>query len=358
MGQNSNLPNVALVSLEVIVNTGDLRQTVDELTERCVTHPTTVDVMATPKFVSDFSYALYKSMGLDTENLPSYMVTALEMSATDHLNMMTAVQPYIDSAISKTVNVPGDYPFEEFKNLYLDAWHAGLKGLATYRPNDILGAVLVANDEKKEAPKKEEAEPIKESVDYMRTPIDKRPHGALPAVVEKIQFMAGGQLYRYYLTVGFLPLGEGDEKVLRPIEFFLKSIEGDNDTHWIEAAMRGLSLSARAGELDRALRDMKKVRWTNGPIRFGETLHADGYNVPKFHTSPVAVLAYAIEQHIQNKAVPANLAEKQKGADPEQKAPANMVEAGRECHECGAHAVVRRDGCEKCTNCGMLGSCG
>lgn len=238
------------------------------------------------------------------------------------------------------------------------AWHAGLKGLATYRPNDILGAVLVANEEKKEAPKKEEAEPIKESVDYMRTPIDKRPHGALPAVVEKIQFMAGGQLYRYYLTVGFLPLGEGDEKVLRPIEFFLKSIEGDNDTHWIEAAMRGLSLSARAGELDRALRDMKKVRWTNGPIRFGETLHADGYNVPKFHTSPVAVLAYAIEQHIQNKAVPANLAEKQKGADPEQKAPANMVEAGRECHECGAHAVVRRDGCEKCTNCGMLGSCG
>ena len=49
MGQNSNLPNVAIVSLEVIVNTGDLRQTVDELTERCVTHPTTVDVMATPK---------------------------------------------------------------------------------------------------------------------------------------------------------------------------------------------------------------------------------------------------------------------------------------------------------------------
>ena len=83
-----------------------------------------------------------------------------------------------------------------------------------------------------------------------------------------------------------------------------------------------------------------------------------GYNVPKFHTSPVAVLAYAIEQHIQNKAVPANLAENQKGAEPEQKAPANMVEAGRECHECGAHAVVRRDGCEKCTNCGMLGSCG
>ncbi len=57
-----------------------------------------------------------------------------EMSAT--------VQPYIDAAISKTVNVPEDYPFEEFKSLYLEAWHAGLKGITTYRPNNVIGSVL------------------------------------------------------------------------------------------------------------------------------------------------------------------------------------------------------------------------
>jgi len=74
--------------------------------------------------------------------LPPVFVNALEMSARDHMLMSAAVQPYIDTAISKTVNVPADYPFESFKDLYLEAWQAGLKGIATYRPNSVLGAVL------------------------------------------------------------------------------------------------------------------------------------------------------------------------------------------------------------------------
>jgi ribonucleoside-diphosphate reductase alpha chain len=69
-------------------------------------------------------------------------VSALQMSAQDHMLMNTAVQPFVDTAISKTVNVPADYPFEAFKNLYLEAWQGGLKGIATYRPNSVLGAVL------------------------------------------------------------------------------------------------------------------------------------------------------------------------------------------------------------------------
>jgi ribonucleoside-diphosphate reductase alpha chain len=74
--------------------------------------------------------------------LPSHFVTALDMSALDHMRMSAAVQPWIDSAISKTVNVPADYPFAEFEDLYLQAWKAGLKGITTYRPNAVLGAVL------------------------------------------------------------------------------------------------------------------------------------------------------------------------------------------------------------------------
>ncbi|MEO6929736.1 MAG: adenosylcobalamin-dependent ribonucleoside-diphosphate reductase [Casimicrobiaceae bacterium] len=69
-------------------------------------------------------------------------VSALEMSARDHMLMSAAVQPFVDTAISKTVNVPSDYPFDAFKDLYLDAWSAGLKGITTYRPNSVLGAVL------------------------------------------------------------------------------------------------------------------------------------------------------------------------------------------------------------------------
>jgi len=69
-------------------------------------------------------------------------VSALEMSALDHMRMNAAVQPFVDTAISKTVNVPADYPFEAFEDLYFEAWKAGLKGIATYRPNEVLGAVL------------------------------------------------------------------------------------------------------------------------------------------------------------------------------------------------------------------------
>jgi ribonucleoside-diphosphate reductase alpha chain len=69
-------------------------------------------------------------------------VSALEMSALDHMRMNAAVQPFVDTAISKTVNVPVDYPFAAFEDLYFEAWKAGLKGIATYRPNEVLGAVL------------------------------------------------------------------------------------------------------------------------------------------------------------------------------------------------------------------------
>jgi ribonucleoside-diphosphate reductase alpha chain len=69
-------------------------------------------------------------------------VNALQMSALDHMRMSAAVQPFVDTAISKTVNVPADYPFDAFADLYFEAWKAGLKGIATFRPNDVMGAVL------------------------------------------------------------------------------------------------------------------------------------------------------------------------------------------------------------------------
>ncbi len=92
--------------------------------------------------VEDYAWRYYKHMGADVAKLPDYFVTALEISAHAHKDMVAAVAPYIDTAISKTVNVPEDYPYAEFEHLYLDAWKAGLKGLATYRPNKVLGAVL------------------------------------------------------------------------------------------------------------------------------------------------------------------------------------------------------------------------
>jgi ribonucleoside-diphosphate reductase alpha chain len=94
--------------------------------------------------VEDHAYRLYRHLRGNDAILPPAFVNALEMSARDHMLMSAAVQPFVDTAISKTVNVPADYPFEAFKGLYFEAWEAGLKGIATYRPNTVLGAVLEA----------------------------------------------------------------------------------------------------------------------------------------------------------------------------------------------------------------------
>jgi ribonucleoside-diphosphate reductase alpha chain len=90
----------------------------------------------------DYAYRLYRHMGGNVAALPEYFVSAMQISALDHMRMSAAVQPYVDSAISKTVNVAEDYPYEEFKSLYYEAWHAGLKGITTYRPNPVVGSVL------------------------------------------------------------------------------------------------------------------------------------------------------------------------------------------------------------------------
>jgi ribonucleoside-diphosphate reductase alpha chain len=95
--------------------------------------------------VEDHAWRLYRHMYGEDAKLPGYFVTALEISADAHQQMVAAVAPYIDTSISKTVNVPEDYPYADFEDLYVKAWKSGLKGLATYRPNTVLGAVLTAD---------------------------------------------------------------------------------------------------------------------------------------------------------------------------------------------------------------------
>ncbi|MDM4766609.1 adenosylcobalamin-dependent ribonucleoside-diphosphate reductase [Pelomonas sp. SE-A7] len=92
--------------------------------------------------VEDHAWRLFRHLyGTETPLTPAF-VTALELSAADHASMVSAVAPYIDTSISKTVNVPADYPYADFQDLYTQAWKGGLKGLATYRPNSVLGSIL------------------------------------------------------------------------------------------------------------------------------------------------------------------------------------------------------------------------
>jgi ribonucleoside-diphosphate reductase alpha chain len=74
--------------------------------------------------------------------LPDCFVAARDIQPDDHLAMQAALQPFVDNAISKTINVPRDYDFSAFRTIYTQAYALGLKGCTTFRPNPVTGAVL------------------------------------------------------------------------------------------------------------------------------------------------------------------------------------------------------------------------
>ena len=79
--------------------------------------------------VEDHAWRLHRHLKGADAPLPDAFVTALEMSAEDHAAMVAAVAPFIDTSISKTVNVPVDYPYADFQGLYFSAWKTGPQGI-------------------------------------------------------------------------------------------------------------------------------------------------------------------------------------------------------------------------------------
>ncbi|MDX9686547.1 adenosylcobalamin-dependent ribonucleoside-diphosphate reductase [Halopseudomonas formosensis] len=87
--------------------------------------------------------ALPQTQG-EGRNLPDYFISADEVTPKQHVDVQAAAQKWIDSSISKTANVPTDYPYEDFKDIYLYAYHKGLKGCTTFRFNpEAFQGVLV-----------------------------------------------------------------------------------------------------------------------------------------------------------------------------------------------------------------------
>ncbi len=87
--------------------------------------------------------------GLDGDNaLPEYFVNTDDISPKQHVDVQAAAQKWVDSSISKTANVPSDFPFEKFKDIYLYAHQQGLKGCTTFRFNpEVFQGVLVKEED-------------------------------------------------------------------------------------------------------------------------------------------------------------------------------------------------------------------
>lgn len=340
--------------------------------------------------VDDHAYRVYLSRGGDPSNLPEAFVSAQDMSAAAHVDMVAAVAPYIDAAISKTINVPADYPFDDFADLYLQAHRLGLKGITTYRPNATLGAVLsVGTPAPAPTPvAAAAAASIKTDEDPLRKQFDSRPIGDLEGVTAKVEYMTYEGKQSIYVTVNFLRvqgiIGGKEVTIERPIEFFIPGGQTSDGQQWIMANMRLLSMVGQSGgSVARAVASMRKVVWDKGPVRFGTIERADGGVAPRFHDSDVAAIGYALQQILTKRGFlneyggqvsVEKLAAKLVDRDADAGKPAPSVEiqaeaapltsgvssssSGKKCPECGAHEMHKVDGCSKCANCGAIGSCG
>jgi ribonucleoside-diphosphate reductase alpha chain len=200
--------------------------------------------------VEDYAWRLYKHMGGDTHQLPDYFVTALAITAQAHKDMVAAVAPCIDTAISKTVNVPEDYPYSDFEDLYLEAWKAGLKGLATYRPNKVLGSVLSVESS---SPTQKQPQDVTIDSANRRLSI-----GALPAPVlaslrwpSRPRLTDGNTAWTYMIETPHgefaLFVGQTENGHHRPVPFEVW-VNGTEQPRGLGAVAKTLSMDMRAND--------------------------------------------------------------------------------------------------------------
>lgn len=94
--------------------------------------------------VNDYAHHLWRTK--QSSSAPPAWVDTNTLTPEAHLQVQAAMQPYVDNAISKTINLPRNFPLEKLNDIYTQAYEAGLKGCTIFRPNDITGSVLEVDD--------------------------------------------------------------------------------------------------------------------------------------------------------------------------------------------------------------------
>ena len=289
--------------------------------------------------VSDYAWREFHArFGADAA-LPDYFVSAQTLAPIDHLRVQATAQPYIDSAISKTINVPVETSFEAFKDIYRDAYELGCKGCTTYRPNDVTGSVL-ATHEPPPAPAASEPElpmPLPHlraqdgGVVYMTQPLE-RPQTLLGQTY-KIKWQDSD--HAFYITINDI---EKDGR-RRPFEVFINS-KNMEAYAWALALTRMISAVFRRGgdvsfvvdELT-AIFDPRGGQWMQG----------------RYVPSLLAAIGEVIEKHMISIGFLAPRQTPAPGGDVGQAAEGARA---RFCPRCGDASFVRLEGCDSCLSCG------
>lgn len=277
--------------------------------------------------VMDYAVDLYRRMHGADAPLPDYFVDAQTLDPAAHLETQAAVQDYVDSSISKTINLPEEISFDAFKDVYRRAYDLGCKGCTTYRPNAITGAVLTA------APA--EARPARRAgVVYMTDPLE-RPE-ALQGRTYKLVWPDSD--HAIYITVN--DIADGGRR--RPFEVFINSKNMEHYA-WTVALTRMISaVFRRGGDVSFVVEELKAVfdprggQWMNG----------------RYVPSLLAAIGEVIERHmIAIGFLPAR-EEGAPGDRPQLLRRAVGADLVRQCPKCGAAGLTRQEGCDVCISCG------
>jgi ribonucleoside-diphosphate reductase alpha chain len=247
--------------------------------------------------VEDHAWRLYRHLHGADAKLPDYFVTALDISAKAHQEMVAAVAPFIDTSISKTVNVPEDYPYADFQGLYMDAWKSGLKGLATYRPNEVLGAVLKAD-----APA--QPSPVELTVDgaNRRLAIKTLPEPVLTSLrwPGRPEFADGNLAWTYMIDSPFgrfaLFVGQVDEAGRAfPFEVW---VNGAEQPRGLGAVAKTLSMDMRANDREWLRMKLDALAHTVGDDSFEMRFppHGEQRKVPGVVSAMAQVIRWRCEQ--------------------------------------------------------------
>ena len=305
------------------------------------------DGTRTEEDVEDYAYRLFRARFGESAALPDYFVNAQTLAPGDHLAVQAAAQKYVDSSISKTINVPAAISFEAFKDVYTSAYAMGCKGCTTYRPNAVTGAVLQSQAPEPEPVRADEPllpfalpqQPagLRESaggVVYMTRPLD-RPE-VLLGQTYKIKWLDSD--HAFYITINDI---EKDGR-RRPFEIFINS-KNMEAYAWTLALTRMISaVFRRGGDVSFVVDEMKAVFDPRGGQWMG------GRYVP----SLLAAIGEVIEQHLVATGFMGPRDSTLHGEERRAVAMAAEGAPARYCPRCSSPSFVRLEGCDSCVSCG------
>ncbi|WP_417271457.1 adenosylcobalamin-dependent ribonucleoside-diphosphate reductase [Celeribacter sp.] len=288
------------------------------------------DGSRTEEEVVDYAVKLYRDkFGADVE-LPDYFVNAQTLAPLDHVRMQAAAQKWVDSSISKTINCPEDISFEDFKEVYMEAWDSGCKGCTTYRPNDVTGSVLSVSESSDDVPEIEEGA----DVVYLSEPLE-RPQ-TLEGATYKVKWPDSE--HAIYITIN--DTVHGGHR--RPFEIFINSKNMEHFA-WTVALTRMISaVFRRGGDVSFVVEELKAVFDPRG----------GAWMQGKYIPSILAAIGGVIERHLIETGFIEGEGMGLKTDPQAQVAVMGEKPRGKACPSCGQYDLRMVEGCMTCASCG------